>query len=181
MLFFQKESPRPLATAAGAAFLGSVSLRPHSVLGSRLTAAGDFVDAPPELLPTPGTAFVDPAGLPYIREYGPAGAGGAAGAIYAFLGIGDDAAFPPAVVAKVTAPSEAALHLYERGGEEEGDEGQGQKQGQLVIHVVGPNFNSAGPSGGPFTRSEAVAALGAAYAAVLREFVRPLASLLYTY
>ena len=156
MLFFQKESPRPPPTAAGAAFLASVSLLPHSVLGSHLSASGDFVNAPPELLPDAGTVFVDPAGLPYVQEHGPAGAGGAAGAIYDFLGIGEDASFPPDVVEKVAAPCEAAFHLYES---------------QAVIHVVGPNFNCPGPSGGPFTRTEAVAALSAAYAAVLREFL----------
>eukprot|EP00974_Lingulodinium_polyedra_P109881 10629294-Lingulodinium_polyedra.AAC.1 len=44
--------------------------------------------------PTDDCVIVDPAGLNYIRE-GPAGAGGAAGAIYRWLGIQRENAFPP--------------------------------------------------------------------------------------
>jgi hypothetical protein len=42
---------------------------------------------------------VDPAGLPYLQPPGkPGSAGGAAGAIYQWLGIHKDPAFPPDVV-----------------------------------------------------------------------------------
>eukprot|EP00974_Lingulodinium_polyedra_P016061 1558874-Lingulodinium_polyedra.AAC.1 len=43
--------------------------------------------------PTDVCVIVDPAGLNYIRN-GPAGAGGAVGAIYRWLGIERESAFP---------------------------------------------------------------------------------------
>ena len=48
-------------------------------------------------------AVVDPAGLPFVQELGPSMAGAASGAIYSWLGIRNDAQFPPAVSEAVTA------------------------------------------------------------------------------
>eukprot|EP00974_Lingulodinium_polyedra_P008671 828440-Lingulodinium_polyedra.AAC.1 len=53
--------------------------------------------------PSDDCVIVDPAGLQYIRD-GPAGVGGAAGAIYRWLGIRRNDAFPPEVRATITEP-----------------------------------------------------------------------------
>ena len=59
--------------------------------------------------PPPGS----PAGLHYIQPPGgPRGAGGAAGAIYRYLGIAGDASFSPDIVQAVTAPGLAKCHEY---------------------------------------------------------------------
>ena len=124
-----------------------LAVRPFGVLGSRLTlregvkkvAAG----------PAPGHPIVDPAGLHYIRN-GPGGAGGAAGQIYRWLGIGEDAEFPAAVRSAIQAPLQAKMHFY------------GMK---ACLHVVGPDFSDRSCS-----REEAIAELTEAYSAMLREF-----------
>merc|ERR1719464_451014 len=81
-----------------------VEVVPHGVLGSGTAGA---VAAEPDA----STAFVDPAGLYYIRN-GPMGAGGAAGAIYKWLGIGSDPSFPDEVRAAITQPLRAKFHAY---------------------------------------------------------------------
>ena len=109
--------------------------------------------APP---PSGATAFVDPAGLPYIQQFGPRGAGGAAGAIYSYLCISHDASFPPDVVAAVTAPGAAKHHRYELPG---GDRAH-------CVHVVGPDLRAAA-----YTWEAAVRALSEAYESCLLEFL----------
>ena len=93
--------------------LSSIVLAPYGVLGTAMTKNGMAQVTEP---PSGSVAFVDPAGLHYIRT-GPSGAGGAAGAIYAYLGIDGDDAFPPAVVEAVTAPTQAKHHAYPAGGD----------------------------------------------------------------
>ena len=123
-----------------------LAIRPHGVLGTSLTSSGLKKVASG---PVPGLPFVDPAGLAFIQN-GPRGAGGASGQIYRFLGIADDAAFPPPVVAAIRAPLQAKLHYYGLKG---------------CLHVVGPDFN-----GRSCSREQALNDLTSAYGAVLREF-----------
>ena len=108
--------------------------------------------APP---PSGTTAFVDPAGLPYIQQLGPRGAAGAAGAIYSYLCISNDASFPPDVVAAVTAPGAAKHHRYELPG---GDRAH-------CVHVAGADLRAAA-----YTWEAAVSALSEAYEKCLLEF-----------
>lgn len=130
---------------------------PWGVLGTQLQASGTVVQ---KAAPPGGEAktvvIVDPAGLPFIQRLGPGGAGGAAGAIYAFLGIREEPGFPAPVREAIQKPTDAKLHTY--------------AQGQPVIHVVGPNFNEPGsaPAG---DEAGARAVLARAYENVLREFL----------
>ena len=129
--------------------VGSFVIVPYGVLGTRMMANGAVVNkAPPPSVET--CAFVDPAGLPYIQQFGPSGAGGAAGAIYRFLGISNDPAFPADVVEAVKATGQAKAHRYASG---------------TCIHVVGPNFNLE-----PCGYDDARARLSLAYENVLREY-----------
>jgi len=77
--------------------------------------------------PAPDTAFVDPAGLPFITVKGPSLAGGAAAHIYSFLGIRKDPEFPAPVKDAIKEPLQAKFHSY------------GEKH---CIHVVGPDFRT---------------------------------------
>ena len=98
-----------------------IAVRPFGVLGSAMSSAGSVRKVAQG--PVPGLAFVDPAGLPFIRN-GPRGAGGAAGQIYKWLGIDD--AFPAPVRDAIQRPLQAKLHYYGL---------------QPCVHVVGPDFN----------------------------------------
>jgi len=129
------------------AFGSAIAVQPWGVLGSALGGAQAAA------APDGSTLLVDPAGLAFIKLMGPSGAGGAAGAIYRFLGIAADASFPPDVVHGINAEAEATHHVYST------------QHGLLhVIHVVGPDFRSRTER---CTREEAVALLARAYAAVL--------------
>ena len=101
-------------------------------------------------VPGPDVAVLDPAGLPYIKR-GPAGAGGAAGEIYRWLGIADDLSFPRPVREAIDAPLKAKLHAY------------GTKQ---CVHAVGPDFRDR-----PLTEEDAVGELTTVYANAFREFL----------
>jgi hypothetical protein len=76
-----------------------VSVVPYGVLGARLLATGAKHDVAKP--PDSSAAIVDPAGLNYIQQGGPRGAGGASRDIYQFLGIQSDASFPHAVTESV--------------------------------------------------------------------------------
>ena len=153
---------RCLATECAAATRLTPShfaLVPYGVLGTRLTADRKVVDVggPPR-----GIAFVDPAGLPFIQQLGPSGAGGAAGAIYRFLGIDSQPCFPAEVMASVTQVGAAKGHEYALPG-------GGTAH---CIHVVGPNFQQTPESHttDPTLRSACVEELATAYVSVLTEF-----------
>ena len=164
------------AGAAGAAGAGNdgdalayargIKMVPYGVLGSALLWNGqmNYRAAPlPEAVP--GCCIVDPAGLHHIQgPNGTSGAGGAAGDIYKWIEL---AQFPADVVTAVTAVGAAKHHAYTR--RSDGAE-------LHVIHAVGPDFRRRGLWGAdrgepPFTRPEAVAALGTAYANILLQFV----------
>lgn len=135
--------------------LSRVSLKPYGVLGTRLGANRAMLNAAPP--PSDGaTCFVDPAGLHFIQS-SPGMAGGAAGAIYRFLGIQEAPAFPPPVVASVTGVGKAKHHAYVL------PDGGGVAH---CIHVVGPDLRTADyPS-----EEAAAAALTVVYTSVLAEF-----------
>jgi hypothetical protein len=101
---------------------------------------------------------------------GPAGAGGAAGSVYKWLGLEAARAFPPDVVAQVTAPGDAAHHAYPAGG---GPAGGGAAV-RHVIHAVEPDLRKPPPGrpAGLHSRREAVDALAHTYAHVLAQFAR---------
>ena len=65
------------------------------------------------LAATPVILDFDPAGLVYIQQIGPCGAGGAAGAIYQFLGIREASSFPDAVKAEVTEEGDERHWMHE--------------------------------------------------------------------
>lgn len=134
--------------APSSPLFAKVQLVPYGVLGTRLLSSGGIEDAADP--PGPSTVIVDPAGLHHIQPPGgPRGAGGAAGAIYKWLGIHRDSEFPPDVVAAVTHTGAAKYHAY------------GDKH---VIHAVGPNLRAR-----QYTTEEAVKELAYAYANIFRE------------
>jgi len=107
------------------ALLPLISISNYGVLGTQLSAEKKTVQAAPE--PDAEMVIVDPAGLPYVQVHGPSKAGGASGAIYEWLGIKSDLAFPDPVKEAIKAPGQAKYHQY------------GERH---VIHVVGPNLNA---------------------------------------
>jgi O-acetyl-ADP-ribose deacetylase (regulator of RNase III) len=94
--------------------------------------------------------FVDPAGLHHIQGGGPNGAGGAARAIYEFLGINNDSSFPESVVAAVKETGDAKWHAY---------------NDKHVIHAAVPDLRKKA-----YTWEEAVDELAKAYTNILSEF-----------
>mmetsp|Transcript_102277 Transcript_102277/g.218938 ORF Transcript_102277/g.218938 Transcript_102277/m.218938 type:complete len:335 (-) Transcript_102277:40-1044(-) len=129
--------------------LDRIVVSPYGVLGMQLTGAGEMVRNAPE--PDSQIAIVDPAGLAFIQTEGPSLAGGAAGVIYQWLGIGEEPGFPEPVRSAIQAPLQAKFHNY------------GEKK---CIHVVGPNFNREEYC----SRQAAEVELGEAYRAALAEF-----------
>lgn len=169
-------------SSASLRFLTGLRLAPYSVLGLQLTAARRM--EPRAAPPGPDCLFVDPAGLPMVQQWGPSAAGGASGAIYSFLGIRDDDAFPEPVRAAVCAVGDAYWHTYlvPRADGEDGDDIR------QCCHVVGPNFCTMFPSPPPGRgdtssapppdpdraahEAEGLAVLTHVYANVLRQFAR---------
>jgi len=121
---------------------------PYGVLGEG--TGGRLANEPDE-----ETAFVDPAGLLYIQEFGPSGAGGAARVIYRWLGIDSNEAFPDEVRDAITETLQAKFHAY------------GEDGSKKCIHVVGPNFGIE-----RYTADEAVEELATAYLNVFTEFCK---------
>ena len=95
------------------------------------------------------TAFVDPAGLEFIRS-GPSGAGGASKAIYQFLGVCDS--FPDPVKSAIHKDLDAKLHTYSRGACGIWSEGrcQGADKPSKDITVVVTVRNGWGKGGPKF-------------------------------
>ena len=126
----------------------------YGVLGTQLGAGTGIVKrAEP---PDDFTAFVDPAGLPFIRS-GPGGAGGASGSIYDHIGLRSEPAFPEDVRKAVTEECKAHYHRYQT---EEGGV-------HHVVHTVGPMLGH-----GKYTWDEAVKKLAGAYRNVLAQYAR---------
>lgn len=128
-------------------FLQGVRIVPYGVLGTQLSMQGSLVEvaSPPDQ----ATVITDPAGLPYVRGV-TKGAGGAAGAIYNFLGL-NGGPLPDDVKARIHSIGDACYHDY---------------NGKKVIHVVGPDFRQ-----GKWSEREAAIELARAYRNVLHEFV----------
>jgi hypothetical protein len=129
-----------------------VTVVDYGVLGTRLCGK-DVSAAAPE--PDADTAIVDPAGLQFIQKLGPGQARGASGAIYKWLGIQSDTAFPELVREAIRAPGQAKWHQYGK---------------NHVIHVVGPNLNGVYGTGAAILQT-AISSLARAYANTLSQFV----------
>ena len=118
------------------AFVSSVVLQPFGVLGAGLTADKQLHHNGSEPTEMASVCICDPAGLHHIQPPGgPKGAGGAAGAIYKWLGIDQDEAFTDDVIDAVTRPGDAKHHQYALRGRE-----------AHVIHSVGPDLRKNSPS-----------------------------------
>ena len=74
----------PKSSVSASSILPRIRVVDYGVLGTQLAPGTGIVKLaePPDDV----TAFVDPAGLPFIRS-GPGGAGGASGSIYDHFGI----------------------------------------------------------------------------------------------
>lgn len=133
-------------------FCGAIEVAPWGVLGQ---AMGDSPWQPKQVAPKPDSSMmiVDPASSNVIEDdhYSPGNAGGASGAIYRFLGIANDATFPPDVVATLRGGKIA----YKR---------YGYPDAFHVIHVVGPDFKNA-PDG--LVEQEAIDQLASVYLDIL--------------
>ena len=138
--------------AAQLALFAKVSVKPYGVLGIQAktgTAEGTVRKAQE---PGEDVAVVDPAGLRHIQRIGPRKAKGAAGAVYVWLGIHTEHAFPEAVRSAVTMHGHAKHHKY------------GQK---ACVHVASPDFRGFGGD----AKEVAVAKLSVAYLNLLEEFL----------
>jgi hypothetical protein len=141
-LVSDEERRRPSAKTEVKTISEVVRLQPYGVLGTQLGKAKPKAPPPIAGLTTPtagqAAAFLDPAGLRYIRPPGrPSGAGGASGGIYHFLGISD--AFPADVTAAITRTGHAKHHVYRLLPKFP------REAVAHVIHVVGPDFTPGSP------------------------------------
>lgn len=109
----------------------TVQVVPYGVLGKQLVSKSGQPRQEQDHRTPPDhtTAFVDPAGLPYIRELGPQGAGEASGAIYKFLGIQQHKNFESDVRNAILVPGDAKYTSY-------------NNSTHHVIHCVGPDFRT---------------------------------------
>jgi hypothetical protein len=90
-------------------------IQPFGILGKQLTASNKEVTKGADPADLDSCCIVDPAGLHHvIPPGGPLGAGGAAGAVYRWLGIGQATAFTPDVVSAVTKTGDAKYRHYAR-------------------------------------------------------------------
>eukprot|EP01061_Rhynchopus_euleeides_P021570 TRINITY_DN35173_c0_g1_i1.p1 TRINITY_DN35173_c0_g1~~TRINITY_DN35173_c0_g1_i1.p1 ORF type:complete len:346 (+),score=103.43 TRINITY_DN35173_c0_g1_i1:61-1098(+) len=130
---WQKKKPFNVYMATRAELIDYVKVVPYGVLGTQLQ--GNQV-VPMTDEPSGHTVvIVDPAGMHHIQGV-PAGAGGAAGAIYKWLGdaLPQDEPFPRSVRKEILGPTNASRYCYD------GGEGAGPK---CVIHAVGPNLRES--------------------------------------
>ena len=146
------------------AFTRAIEVVPWGVLGEAPSEGGSSPWQTTAVAPKPGAEMliVDPASLNIIRDpyFRPGDAGGAAGAIYRFLGIASNETFPPDVANALNATGDAVHKRY------------GYPHAIHVIHTIGPDFKQL-----DVTEAEAIAELATAYASVLRQardFPRPL-------
>lgn len=109
-----------------------VTVVPYSVLGQQLQKQSVLTNITEK--PDENTAFVDPAGLPFITKLGPKDAGRASAAIYKYIGIETDDAFPIEVKKDIKQTTDAKYHKYLGY--------PGYPGNKHVIHAVGPDFRS---------------------------------------
>ena len=138
--------------------MSSVVLQPFGVLGAGLTADKQLHHNGSEPTEMASVCICDPSGLHHIQPPGgPKGAGGAAGAIYKWLGIHHDEMFSDDVIDAVKKPGDAKYHFYAK---------QVRGSAVQVIHSVGPDLRKS-PDGvdstRPYSSEEAVAVLSRAY------------------
>lgn len=133
--------------------LKEIIIVPYSVIGTQMTRSNRIIQK--GAVPGPHCMFVDPAGLPYIHNFGPRSAGGASGDIYRYIGIYEDSQFPRAVRNAVKVVGDAYCHTY---------------SGTLhCCHVVGPNFTTMLPEP---TEETALSMLTIVYTNIFRQFIR---------
>jgi len=130
-----------------------LTLAPYGVLGAQLRTSGSIENK--ATVPGSEIAVVDPAGLQFIQDLGPGGAGGASGAIYQWLGIGQASHFPDDVRQAIRTTGDAKFHKYGP---------------HMAIHVVGPNLAELGVAG-PVSEGIAIDQLAQAYTNVFSEFL----------
>jgi len=133
--------------------LPPLTVVPYGVLGVQLQTSGTMTHNGED--PGSEIAVVDPAGLQFIQDFGPGGAGGASGAIYKWLGIDQANKFPSDVRKAIRATGGAKFHSYGP---------------HMAIHVVGPNLAELGAAG-PVSEGVAIDQLAQAYTNVLSEFL----------
>ena len=150
-------------------FLKALAVKPYGVLGEGMGASGKpWETKAVAAAPDKNTLIVDPASINIISPNytpSPADMGGAAGAIYRFLGITENENFPPDVIIGLRPGVGTAV--YKR---------YGYPDAKHVVHVIGPDFKAA-----KATRQEAMDALTTTYLNVLRvarDEPRPLLRLL---
>lgn len=134
--------------------LARIQVMPYGVLGLQLTNFRQEKRMAP--LPDDATAIVDAAGLHHIRDKGPCGASGSAGAIYKHLGIQKMRSFSSDVVHAIRAEGDAKLHSYGN---------------DHVIHAIGPDFRREPYCTG--NAEQGLEALAKAYSNILQEFAAP--------
>ena len=137
-----------------------ITVVPYGVLGTQLTADRKIA-AITTVDEGPTTVIVDPAGLHHIQGL-PEGAGGAAGAIYSWIGkeaLPLDQPFPRYVSRKLTCPTQAVKFAYDSGR-------------KFVIHAVGPDLRTEAYTKleGEDARCKVVRDLSSTYVSVLHEF-----------
>mmetsp|Transcript_17298 Transcript_17298/g.69560 ORF Transcript_17298/g.69560 Transcript_17298/m.69560 type:complete len:370 (+) Transcript_17298:71-1180(+) len=118
---------RPSLTVAGSVW-SKVRVVPYGVLGTQLATDSPRSERRVGVAPDGETLVVDPCSARIVRRGRPSEAGGAAGAIYAFLGIDGDATFPADVVAAIAREGDVAYHRY------------GYPVSRHVVHAVGVDF-----------------------------------------
>ena len=122
-------------------FAEAIVVRPYGVLGEAAVPGGrPWETKPAGPPPDADIVIVDPASLNVAKGdpyFAPGDAGGAARAIYRFLGIEENASFPPDVVSQLNAPCDAVYKRY------------GFPDAKHVIHVVGPDFKVCARRSGP--------------------------------
>lgn len=128
----------------------------YGVLGTAARSGGTWSSQDVRVAPEPdeNMAIVDPCSVKIIRSY-PNEAGGASGAIYAFVNILKDKAFPPDVVSAIKREGDVHYHRY------------GYPKSKHVLHAVSVDFRR-----GTATVDEAVQTLSAIYENTMRKAAR---------
>lgn len=163
---FTPRPPKNMGCASGkaqpaspiVAFSRAIEAVPWGVLGDAQVSGGTPWQTK-RVAPKPDgqTLFVDPASIAIVADphFRPGDAGGAAGAIYEFLGISANDSFPSDVAAQLRGVGDAVYKRY------------GYPHAVHVIHAIGPDFKRES-----VTEDEAITMVATAYASVLRVAAR---------